>query len=265
MFKTYKITIQLIRDMLGTNPCDPNVMDTHIIDKQRKMILEKNSINSQINKYLGELEISKEKGDAEVNKVIEKLEELTGTKFTPEERELAIAGKLDSLKQTFKELDIKGTTIFFWDGEKNLPCIGDHMIYGFLKAAAEALSRTMPKKNGVIMRSCAHTQKIINQHVQCPDAFITFDKDIKRKEDGSPEYLQRSLRASTPQGQRISLAKSEVVPAGAKLEFELMVLKDSEMELGILKQLFGYGQMKGLGQWRNTGNGRFKVLEIVGK
>jgi hypothetical protein len=253
----YKVTLTLLRDQLGTNPIDPNVMDTHILDRQRKLILEKGGINTQINKYLDQIQISAEKGDAELELIIDKLESLIGYELTAEEREQAIAGKLESLKETFQEMDIKGTTVFFWDKKNERPCIGDHMIYGFLKGSCEAISRTLSKKNGTIMHSCSYTQSIINQHVSIQEQFIVFDQDLKKNHDGSPHYFQRSLRAMTAKGPRISLAKSEVVEAGAKLTFTLRVLDGSPLEEKHLHELFSYGEIKGLGQWRNAGYGSF--------
>jgi len=261
MLDKYKVKLTLVRDQLGTNPCDPNIHDTHILDRQRKLILEKGGINTQINKYLGQIEITKNKGGAEVQKILDKLEELIGYKLSPEERSLAIKGELESLKETFKELDLKGTTVFFWDKEVNLPCIGDHMIYGFLKAAAEAIGRTLPSKKGTPLHSISYTQALVNQHVKCEKEFITFDKDLKRNENGTPFHLQRSLRAMTAQGPRVSLAKSEVVPAGSSVSFTLKVMENSPLTINILKRLFSYGEMTGLGQWRNKGHGQF-VFEI---
>ena len=259
MFDKYGFKLILNRDQLATNPCDPNVMDTHIIDRQRKLILENNGINKAINKYLDQMPIAKERGVAEVNKLFDKLEELMGYKLSPEERELATQGKLEQLHETFKELDIKGTTVFFWDKELNRPCIGDHMIYGFLKAATEAICRTVTgPKRGKVLESCSYTQSLINQHVRCVEQFITFDKDVKRQKNGDSYFLQRSLRAMTAQGPRISLAKSEVVPAGASLKFTLKVMNGSQITKKVLKTLFEYGgDFTGLGQWRNAGYGMF--------
>lgn len=253
----YNVRLIFTRNLLATNPCDPNVMDTHVLDRQRKLILENVNINSQINKYLDQIQISKEKGDAEVEKILDKLEDLIGYKLSTQERKDAIAGTLESLKQTFKEMDIKGTTVFFWDKEKNLPCIGDHMIYGFLKAAAEAIGRTLSKKNGTMLHSVSYTQSIINQHVRCSQQFLTLSKDICRNEDKTPQYLQRSLRAMTAQGPRVSLAKSEQVPAGAYITFTLNVMDDSPLTEEVLRKLFDYGEFSGLGQWRNAGYGMF--------
>jgi len=254
----FKFVLTFKRPVLATNPCDLNVMDQHIIDKQRKMIIKDSNLQKEINKYLGALEISKDKGEAEVNKIIDKLEELMGYTFTDQERKDAVAGKLDSLKETFKELDIKGTTVFFWDKETNKPCIGDHMIYCYMKAASEAISRTLPKKNGKVLHSSAHTSKLVNQHVRCEEWFIPFNEDVMRTEEGMPEYLQRSLRAMTAQGPRVTLAKSEQVNAGAQVEFTLNVLDKSELDdIKILKRIFDHGMFFGIGQWRNAGYGMF--------
>jgi len=265
MFEKYEVKLTLIRDQLATNPCDPNVMDTHIIDRQRKLILEKSGLNKTINKYLDNLPIAKKKGEAEVNKLFDKLEELTGLKLTPEEKELAVQGKLEALRETFKELDLKGTTVFFWDKKNNKPCIGDHMIYGFLKAATEAICRTVKNsKRGTVLESCSYTQSLINQHVRCEEQFITFDKDVKRQKNGDSFFLQRSLRAMTAQGPRISLAKSEVVEAGASLKFTLKVMTGSQITRKVLEKMFLYGgEFCGLGQWRNSGYGMFN-FEMMG-
>lgn len=257
MFDRYNMELTLQREMLGTNPCDPAVHDTHILQKQRKLIMEKSGINTQINKYLDQIPIAKEKGEEEVNRIIDKLEEMLGYTLSLEDRDKMIAGELEGLKETFKELDYKGITVFFWDKETSLPCIGDHMIYGFMKAASEAISRTEAKKAGAMLQSTTHTKSIINQHVGCDKQFIPFDRDIARLPSGLPRYCQRSLRAMTPQGPRVTLAKSEEVPAGAKLSFQLKVMKNSPLTLPIIERIFDYGELKGLGQWRNSGKGVF--------
>lgn len=262
MFDNYGIQLTLGMPMLATNPSDPHVMDTHIIERQRKLITEKSKLNKDINKYLDALQIPKEKGQEEVELVLAKLEQYLGYELSLEERTKAAAGDIEGLRETFKELDYKGVTVFFWNKEKNLPMVGSHMIYGFMKAAAEAIGRTLPKKNGTIMQSTSYTQSIINQHVRCEERYITFDRDILRQPNGEPAYFQRSLRAMTAQGPRISLAKSEVVPEGAKLRFTLKVLQNSPLTPEAINQLFQYGQLKGLGQWRSADYGNF-IAEVM--
>lgn len=270
MFSKFAFEITLVRDQLGTNPSNPNIHDQHILNKERELILEKNKTNTAVNTYLDAIAISREKGESELNALLDKLEEIFGFAFTKEERADAMAGKLESLRETIKEYSLEGVTVFFWNKALKRPMIGDHMVYGFMKAAAEAIVRTLPKseqKAGTVMKSASYTQSLINQHVRCEEEFITFDKDIKRDERGRPLYLQRSLRAMTAQGPRVSLAKSEVVEAGAKLKFTLKVLEGSQLDDDeVLKKIFDYGQMTGLGQWRNAGHGMFDyTMKRLGK
>lgn len=255
-FDKYKITLTLQRRMLATNPLDANIHDQHVIEKSRKIIEEKNKTNKKIDGWLDELQISKERGNDEVDKIFDRMEEYYGKKFDRDQRLALLAGDLSTLKETIQEVETRGITVFFRDAETGRPQIGDHMIYGFLKASAEALCKTKPRKNGEILHSANYTHGIINQHVRCQEEFIVFDRDLV-VEDGKPVHLQRSLRAITAQGPRVSLAKSEVVPAGAKLTFVLKVLSDSPMKEAHLRELFSYGELCGLGQWRNAGWGQF--------
>jgi hypothetical protein len=72
---------------------------------------------------------------------------------------------------------------------------------------------------------------------------------------------QRPLRASTAQGERIALAHSETCPAGTAVELEIVCLDKGHEKL--VKELLDYGKMRGLGQWRNSGKGRFTWEEKV--
>jgi hypothetical protein len=245
LVRIFKITLTFLRDMLGTNPMDADIHGTHVIDKERKIITEKSKVNKALsNKYLDASDISEERKQEEMGKIKERAEEL-----------MEIVGDLDE----------KGITVFFREDGK--VCIGDHMIYGFLKAAAEAISQTLPKKNGTILHSASYTQSIINRHVSCTDEFIFSDTDIKRKPDGSPDYKVRSLRAQTPQGPRVTIAKSERIPKGAKLEFNLQIMEGSPLTVEALKTLLDYGKITGLGQWRNARNGSFtyEIEEVTPK
>ncbi len=257
MFTKYQVTLTLTRPMLGTNPIDPNIHDQHILNRQRELITENSGVNKEINKYLDQLQISAERGGKETESLIDKLEELFGREFTAEERKQAIKGELAGLRETLAEQELKGTTVFFRDEETGLPCIGDHMIKGHMKAAGEAISRTLPKKNGAMLHSASYTSSVINQHVTIDPMFIVSDQDIVRHADGSAKYLQRSLRAMTAQGPRVSLTKSEQIAAGAKLQFTLKVLDDSPLTEEIIRRLLTYGEISGLGQWRNSGYGQF--------
>ena len=76
------------------------------------------------------------------------------------------------------------------------------------------------------------------------------------------EPLERPLRAMTMQGPRVSLVRSDKIAAGSIIEFELwvlpFVLKGREIfTKELLTFLLEYGELKGLGQWRNGGFGGF--------
>lgn len=265
----YKVVITLTENMLGTNPIDPNIFDTHILNKQRELILEKSKINKEVNKYLDQLPLAKNSTDKEITALMDKLEELFGIELDAKKRAQLLAEGLDALKETLAEHELKGVTLFFWNKDKKLPMIGSHMIYGFLKAASEAIGRTMDRKNATALQSTSYTQSLINQHVKIEGKFITFDRDIQRSKSGDAYFYQRPLRAMTAQGPRVSLAKSEVVPSGAKLEFTLKVMSGSAITEDVLDTLFNYGEWVGLGQWRSAGNGQFsftmkKVLKSSG-
>jgi hypothetical protein len=264
--KNYKIKIKLTREMLGTNPIGLDVMDKHIIDRQRKLISENSKINKAVNKYLQAKQISKERGDLELSALRTTVEEMVGFELSEDQFEILKEGntkKLKSLKETMKELEDKGITCFLRNPETHKVCIGSHMILGFLKAATESISRTLPRKNGTIMNSCSYTTSIINQHINIYPDLIESSLDIKRDDKWTPIYNQRSLRAMTAQGPRISLAKSEVLPKGSEFDFTLQIMDDSPIKKEHIEKMLSYGSLKGLGQWRNVGHGQFEVVSFV--
>ena len=93
-------------------------------------------------------------------------------------------------------------------------------------------------------------------------SYVDVDGDGKiRINDAFPmDLFQRPLRASTPQGERVSLACSERIPEGASCEFNITCLVDDDMEM--VKEWLDFGKRNGLGQFRNSGLGRF-VWEVI--
>lgn len=74
--------------------------------------------------------------------------------------------------------------------------------------------------------------------------------------------LQRPLRATTLQGDRIALARSEMLPEGTTLGFSVTLLtgdnpKSKKMlTIENIEAALEYGQFKGFSQWRGGGFGR---------
>ena len=79
--------------------------------------------------------------------------------------------------------------------------------------------------------------------------------------DGEIGDCQRPLRAQTAQGERVSLASSDEIPAGATLTFDILCLDENHVPA--VKEWLDYGALRGLGQWRNSGKGRFTWEEVT--
>lgn len=138
----------------------------------------------------------------------------------------------------------KGMTIFpkLDDGT---PFVYDYQLKGFFKGAASAL-RQIPGSRSSKVKAY---KKKVDQLI-----FVT-PRQIPVLLSGPTDTCQRPLRASTPQGERVSLAMSEEIPAGSVLEFGVVMLNDDDEKL--VREWLNYGVLHGFGQWRNSGKGRF--------
>lgn len=137
-----------------------------------------------------------------------------------------------------------------WTGFHTLangtPAIYDYMIKGFFKDACSMLRRVSGSQSAKVTAF----KKIIDGLVFIEPRLILL------KVNGEMSVNERPLRAATPQGERVALVRSDSVPAGTELEFTINVLGDTPSE-DLLREWLDYGKMRGLGQWRNGGWGRF--------
>lgn len=153
-------------------------------------------------------------------------------------------------------VDEKGTTVFPRDKDGNL-VVYNYQIKGFFKSACSAL-RKVPKTKS---SKCKAYKKLIDLNI-----FVYADENdvsnrmISINYDGEIGTCQRTLRAQTMQGERISLASSEMIGAGATIEFDVVCLNKDDEEL--VKEWLDYGRYNGLGQWRNSGKGAFVWEEL---
>lgn len=146
----------------------------------------------------------------------------------------------------------KGITVFPRD-EDGDPFIWDYQLKGFFKDSMQMLIKAGKAgyDGGKYCAQLKAYKKLID------GTLFIYPRKIKIKipEGEQMGYCSRSLRAQTMQGERTSLAKSETVPAGSTIEFELVLMGD------ILKkpciECLNYGEYRGLGQWRNSGKGVF--------
>lgn len=139
-----------------------------------------------------------------------------------------------------------------WTGFHELngcPLLYDYAIKGMLKSACGALRRVSGTKSSKLTAY----KKIIDGLVFPQQRRIL----LRLPEGAELGVLERPLRASTPQGERVALARSDTAPAGTKIEFDLLVLGDKVVTKGHVEEWLGYGSLCGLGQWRSGGWGRF--------
>ncbi len=75
-------------------------------------------------------------------------------------------------------------------------------------------------------------------------------------------YVERPLRGMTAQGPRVTLVRSDYVPAGTEIKFRVRILAGSEISANTVELVLEYGQLRGLGQFRTGGYGRFEVVRF---
>lgn len=186
-------------------------------------------------------------------------EEMLGTSSAnPEIHEEFIASKAPDAMSREEEVAAigaeevfeKGMTVFP-RGKDGRPIVWDYQWKGFFKDAAGALRKVPGSKCGAIK---AYKKEIDGLIFPEPRMIpILFDGEIG--------ICQRPLRGQTAQGERIALASSECIPAGAVMEFEIRLLLPEHEKA--VREMLDYGRLRGFGQWRNSGKGRF-TWELVG-
>lgn len=138
----------------------------------------------------------------------------------------------------------KTKTVFPRDDEGN-PMFWDYQFKGFFKDACGML-RNVDKTESKKLK--AYKKKI--------DGLVFVEpRKIPIVFDGEIGNCQRPLRAQTLQGERIALANSETIPAGASCEINVVCLQD-DLEDAVIEWL-DYGKRRGMAQWRNSGKGTF--------
>ena len=142
-------------------------------------------------------------------------------------------------------------TVFHRD-ENGTPFIYDYLIKGFFKNACKAMREVPSSKSSKLK---AYKTKIDNLVFVEPRK-IYFDT----AEDFKTGICERPLRASTAQGERIALSMSETIPAGTSFEIEICTMNEEMMKF--IDEWLDYGYWNGLGQWHNSGKGRFTYEEL---
>ncbi len=139
----------------------------------------------------------------------------------------------------------KATTVFpRLEGD---PIIFDYQVKGFLKESASV-------QNKAFGMNTLRDQIVKYVHIMPRHNLLNIPFD------GDFSINSRPLRAMTAQGPRVSLARSEELPAGTWFECELHLLSHLPkcvLTRDILMEVLDYGKYIGLGQWRSGGWGQF--------
>lgn len=142
----------------------------------------------------------------------------------------------------------RGMSVFPRDKDGN-PFLYDYQIKGFFKDSCGALRKVKGTKAGKIKAYKKEIDGLLFVH----------PRKILLQMPGPMGECQRPLRASTAQGERVALAHSEAAPAGTVIEFEIQCLTEDMQDLAY--ECLDYGALRGIGQWRNAGMGRFEWEE----
>lgn len=186
------------------------------------------------------------------------LEEVLGTASADKEiHDTFIASKAQDASSRKEEIEAlkveevieKSMTVFPRNADGK-PIFWDYQIKGFFKDACGML-RKVPN---------SASSKIKAYKKEIDGLIFVKEREIPIIFDGEIGSCQRPLRAQTAQGERVALANSETVPAGSTIEFTIQLMCDTHEKA--VREWLDYGVFRGIGQWRNSGKGKFEWSEV---
>lgn len=186
------------------------------------------------------------------------LEEVLGTASADKEiHDTFIASKAPDASSREEEIEALGVeevteksmTVFPRNADGK-PIFWDYQIKGFFKDACGML-RKVPN---------SASSKIKAYKKEIDGLIFVKEREIPIIFDGEIGSCQRPLRAQTAQGERVALANSETVPAGSTIEFTIQLMCDTHEKA--VREWLDYGVYRGIGQWRNSGKGKFEWSEV---
>lgn len=193
------------------------------------------------------------------------IDDLLGTAASnPDIHEKFIASKAPDAATREEEVAAIGADDVVADGrtifprnKDGQPIIYGYQVLGFFKSACGFLRRESSTKSSKLK---AYKKEIDGNVKVYPDKDNKAGRMIPIEYDGEIGSCQRPLRASTAQGDRVAIADSESINAGASIEFDIVLLNEKLKKN--VEEWLEYGEYSGLGQWRNSGKGAF-VYEVV--
>jgi hypothetical protein len=161
-----------------------------------------------------------------------------------------IANELNEIPPLTAEDDKSGT--IFPKDDKGRPIAKGYMAKGNLKANGNAHKDNPEIAIKNIRSKLTNTVFIYPANIH----FVDENDRIVEEIDGT---FERPLQAQTQQGPRTSLATSEVISAGRRLRFIVIILPHKEIDEAIVHKVLGVGMLMGLGQNRGAGFGQFSI------
>lgn len=153
-----------------------------------------------------------------------------------------------------EDAQTRGLSVFARDPDNNDRLILlDYMVRGFFKSALGSLQKQLGVK--------AHKSKV--------DKYLfVHPRRIPIIRDGEPIYdeddqYERPLRADTPKGPRVGLQASERIETPWEIIIELRLIpndgsqKSASLCWEVIEKALDYGELSGLGQFRNGSFGTF--------
>ena len=174
----------------------------------------------------------------------------------------------DAENELLPEENLGGVTVFLRD--EGSVCLMAYVINGYLKEAIAA----MGIENGVKMPASKVDKYVFNLNV-CGQNHSGLEV-LKLIRDGEPisapdRTLERPLRAMTMQGPRIALSSSELVDLPWQIDVKITLLENAATKQSkaltwdVIEDALKYGRLRGIGQWRNGGYGRFTFERTDGR
>ena len=154
----------------------------------------------------------------------------------------------------------KGMTVFPRN-EAGQPILWDYQVKGFFKDACSMLAKVGGRDEDGKKRAANESGKLKAFKKVIDGLIFVAPRQIVLEHPGEVGICQRPLRAQTMQGERVALSMSEELPAGTTAELEIKCLCD-EHEAAV-RDWLDYGALRGIGQWRNSGKGRFEWRELT--
>lgn len=166
------------------------------------------------------------------------------------------AQEAEMMGDGMRRSDETNITVFYRRPEDDAISLMDYMLTGFFKEAV----LSMEAQNGVKLARTKVDRYLFVQPRVIP--LLRNGRAILEEDD----VLERPLRSIMPgKGQINSLKSSERVDDPWELFIIVQLLKNNPTKGGsealtweIIEGALNYGKLRGLGQWRNGGYGRFK-------